>query len=64
MDLTNVHRRLTTCGVVYIHDKEKGIECYVDADFSNGWTQEDADNAENIMSHTGNERIYAGFPVL
>ena len=37
---------LTTRGVFYRPDIEKLIECYVDAKFSGGWAQLDADNAE------------------
>ena len=42
----------------------KNIECYVDANFSGGWDQADANNAENIMSHMGYVITYAGCPVL
>ena len=37
--------RLSTRGIVYNPDKEKGIECYADLDFVGGWDQSDADNA-------------------
>ena len=49
----DVKIRLSTHGIVYRPDKEKYIECYVDADFAGGWSQVDADNAENPMSCTG-----------
>ena len=55
---------LTTRGVVYRTNIEKGIECYVDANFSGGWSQADADNEENVMSRTGYIIMYAGCPVL
>ena len=38
--------------------------CYVDSDFAGGWDRADADNAENIMSHTGYAITHAGCPVL
>ena len=64
VNLSGRNRRLTTCGVVYNPNMETNIECYVDADFSVGWDQADADNAENIMSHMGYVITYAGCPVL
>ena len=39
-------------GIVYKPNATKGIECFVDADFSVGWNQIDANNAENIISRT------------
>ena len=51
-------------GIVYHPDKTKGIECYVDADFTGGWSQADANNPENVMSRTGYNIYYAGCPVL
>ena len=49
MDLPYGNWRLTTCGVVYRTDIEKGIECYADAQFSGGWAQSYAVNEENFM---------------
>ena len=40
-------------GIVYHPNKTKGIECYVNANFSGGWSQSDAENPENVMSRTG-----------
>ena len=37
--LPDGHRWLSTCRVVYKPDKEKCIECHVDADFTSGWFQ-------------------------
>ena len=64
VDLPDENWRLTTRGIVYRPDIEKGIECYVDAEFYCGWAQADADNTENVMSHTGCVITYAGSPVL
>ena len=58
------NRRLTISGVVYRSNIEKGIECYIDANFAGGWDQADADNAENVMLHMGYVITYAGCPVL
>ena len=64
MDFPDVNRRLYTRVIVYIHNKEKGIKCYTDAEISGGWDQSDADNAENAISRTGYVITYAGCPVL
>ena len=45
MNLPDGNRRLSTSGVVYNPDKEKCIECCVDAYFSVAWSQADADKA-------------------
>ena len=45
MDWPNWNWRLSTRGIVYYPDKEKGIEYYADADFAGGWDQADANNA-------------------
>ena len=58
MNLTGGTRRLSTCGVVYKPDEQKGINCYVDANFSGGWSQSDSDNAETFMSRTGYVIMY------
>jgi hypothetical protein len=50
-------------GVVYKPDTTKGLECYVDADFAGGWSQADADNAENVLLITGYIITYAGCPI-
>ena len=51
-------------GIIYKPDKSKGLECYVDADFAGGWSQVDADNADNILSQTGYIIMYANCPIL
>ena len=56
--------RLSTRGVVYNPDKEKGINCYVDANFAGGRAQVDANNAENFMLRMGYVITYAGCPLL
>jgi hypothetical protein len=48
--LLNTHKR----GIIYKPDKSKGLECYVNADFADGWSQaNDAKNADNVLSRTG-----------
>ena len=51
-------------GMIYKLDRSKGLECYADADFAGGWTQADAWNAENVLSHTGYVIMYASCPIL
>ena len=50
-------------GIIYEPKPELGLECFVDADFASGWTQADADNAEQVMSRTGFVIRYAGCPI-
>ena len=50
-------------GIIYEPKPELGLECFVDADFAGGWTQADADNAEQVMSRTGFVIRYAGCPI-
>ena len=44
-DLPYINRRLSTCGVFYWTDEEKGIECYADSDLSGVWDKENSDHA-------------------
>ena len=37
-------------GIIYMPDKSKGLECYVDANFAGGWSQADAKNTDNVLS--------------
>ena len=45
-------------------DKSKGLECYIDADFSGGWQKVDANDTGNVMSQTGFVIVYANCPVF
>jgi hypothetical protein len=51
-------------GIIYKVDKSKGIEVYVYADFSGGWSSADADNADNVLSWTGFVICYANCPLV
>ena len=44
VDLQDGHIWLTTHNIVYKPNKEKVIDCYIDANFDGGWAQADADN--------------------
>ena len=50
-------------GLVFKPDASKGLECYVDADFSGNWTAADSDDPENVLSRTGYIIYYAGCPI-
>ena len=45
-------------------DKEKGIECYVDADFVGGWNQEEGNNPVLVLSVMGYVITYANCPII
>ena len=51
-------------GILCKPDKNKGLECYVDADFAGGWDRGDSENPENVMSRTGYVIRYAGCPIV
>ena len=63
MYLPDGNIRLSTRGVVYIPNK-KGIECYVDDNITGSWSQEDSDDAENVISCLEYVITYAGCTVL
>ena len=46
-------------GTIYNPDTQKGLECYVDADFAGGWQQADSSNADNIIPRNGMVIMYA-----
>ncbi len=52
------------CGIIYKIDKSKGLEVYVDADFANGWSAADLENADNVLSRTGFVICYANCPIV
>ena len=52
------------CGVIYTVDTSRGLEVYVDADFSGGWDMADSTNADNVLSRTGFVIRYASCPVI
>ena len=51
-------------GIVYKIDKTKGLEVYVDADFTGGWNAADSSSADNVLSRTGFVICYANCPVI
>jgi hypothetical protein len=50
-------------GIVFTPDASKGIECYVDADFSGNWNAVESEDPENILSRTGYIIYYGGCPI-
>ena len=51
-------------GIIYNVDKSKGLEVYVDADFAGGWSQADAQNADNVLSRTRCIIGYKNCPII
>ena len=56
--------RLSTRGIFYRTNIEKGINFYVDSEFASGWAQVDADNTENFIEYTGYVIMYVGCKLL
>ena len=50
-------------GVIFQPDPKLGLDCFVDADFTGCWSQADADDPDNVISHTGYIIRYAGCPI-
>ena len=50
-------------GLKYSPDLNRGLECYVDADLTGGWSSGDHSNLECVLSCTGFVIMCAGCPV-
>ena len=50
--------------IIFTPDGDKGLECYVDANFAGGWDKADSGNPEVVLSKTGYVLMYANCPVL
>jgi hypothetical protein len=50
-------------GIIFKPNPNKGLECFVDADFAGGWNKADAIDAGAVMSRTGYVLTYAGCPL-
>lgn len=51
-------------GLSFKVNKEQGMECYVNADFAEGWDKENPDDPDNVLSRTGFVVFYAGCPLV
>ena len=49
--------------MIYRPDITRGLECYVDADFSGGWKDGNHDSPESVLSRTGFVIMYAECPI-
>jgi hypothetical protein len=58
--LLNTRKR----GIFYKPDIKTGLECYVDANFAGGWSQAEAENAENVLLRTGYAIMYSKCSIL
>ena len=50
-------------GMIYRPDTSRGLECYVDTDFSGGWKYGDHDSMESVLSRTGFVIMCDGRPI-
>ena len=50
-------------GIVFKPDLSRGIECFVDADFSGNWNAVDSEDPQNVLSRTGYIIYYGGCPI-
>ena len=51
-------------GIIFKPDLNKGLECFVDADFAGGWSNTNDDGADSVLSRTGYVIMYAGCPII
>jgi hypothetical protein len=51
-------------GIILQPDSSKGIQCYVDADFANGWNASDCEEPSSVYSRTGYVIMFAGCPIV
>jgi hypothetical protein len=51
-------------GILLRPDSSKGIQCFVDADFANGWNSSDCEELSSVYSRTGFVIMYAGCPLV
>jgi hypothetical protein len=51
-------------GLILKPDKNKGFECYVDADWAGNWATSDANETASALSRTGYVIYYAGCPII
>ena len=49
--------------MIYRPDITRGLEWYVDANFSGGWKDGNHDSPESVLSHTGFVIMYSGCPI-
>ena len=43
---------------------DKGLECFVDADFAGGWSTKTSDDPDSVYSRTGYNIKYKNCPIL
>ena len=51
-------------GIILKPNIRKGLECYMDADFADGWAKVDARNPDNVLSCTRFIIFYANCPIV
>ena len=51
-------------GIILQPDRDKNIECFVDADFAGNWNKAEAEDAVNMLSRTGYVIQFMGCPIL
>lgn len=51
-------------GIIMTPNKDKGIQCYVDADFAGGFSSETSEDPVSVFSRTGYVIYYYGCPLI
>lgn len=50
-------------GIIFTHNGDKYLECYVDADFAGGWGKSGSGNPKALLTRSRYGLIYTNFPV-
>ena len=51
-------------GLIMYPRNDKGLECFVDADFAGGWSTNESDDPTSVYYRTGYIITYKNFPIL
>jgi hypothetical protein len=51
-------------GIILRPDPDRGVQCYVDADFAGGYTNDTSEEPISVFSRTGYVIFYLGCPVI
>ena len=50
--------------MIIISDITKGLECYINANFTRACNKKNSEDSENMLSRTGYMIKYANYPIL
>jgi hypothetical protein len=51
-------------GIILKPDHSQGMQCYIDADFANGWSNADCEEPSSVYSRSGYMIMYVACPLI